>query len=74
MFSKLVVWPAQAPSSEMSNKDAIVTLKVLIESSGAAKAMRFGLDMSVGEVVKEIREKTGQLSCPLSLFSSRRRW
>lgn len=43
---------------EMSSADAVVTLKVLLEATGAAKAMRFGLDMTVNEVVKEIRLKT----------------
>lgn len=39
------------------NKDAIVTLKILIQATGSVKAMRFGLDLSVGEVIKEIRLK-----------------
>lgn len=41
----------------MANKDAIVTLKVLLQATGSVKAMRFGLDLSVGEVIKEIRVK-----------------
>lgn len=41
----------------MANKDAIVTLKVLLQATGTVKAMRFGVDMSVSEVIREIRIK-----------------
>jgi len=41
----------------MTTKDAIVTLKIDIVATNNQKAMRFGLDLSVGEVIKEIRLK-----------------
>jgi len=43
----------------MANKDAILSLRIFVQSSNTTKTMRFGNDMSVGEMLKEIAEKGG---------------
>lgn len=43
----------------MANKDAILSLRIFIQQTQTTKTMRFGADMSVGEILKEIAEKDG---------------
>lgn len=42
----------------MANLDAIVSVKVFIQPSGATKTFRFGTEMCVGEVIREIKNKS----------------
>lgn len=50
------------------SKDAGLTLKVLLQANGSVKAMRFGLDMTIGEIIKEIRVKNEIAGKDLGIF------
>lgn len=41
----------------MANRDAILSLRIFVQSTGATKTMRFASDMSVAEILREIADK-----------------
>ncbi len=43
----------------MANRDAILSLRIFVQANNTTKTMRFGSDMSVAEVLREISEKSG---------------
>lgn len=41
----------------MANRDAILSLRIFVQATGATKTMRFASDMSVAEILREIADK-----------------
>lgn len=52
----------------MSTPATILTLKVYIETTAQTKTLRFSGDEAVAEIIKEIREKTGEGGADFGIF------